>query len=142
MTRDGRLLLLRRTIEPWLGCWDIPGGFCEPDEHPEATVVREVREEAGLEVRVTRPLGVWLDTYGDGVDGGPPDTTMNCYYHAVTLDDRDPVVDPAEASDARWFAPSALPEDIAFPAHAGQVLAAWREAVAPDAADAGAGAPD
>jgi len=38
---DGRLLLLRRANEPWLGRWDIPGGFCEFDEHPIETAVRE-----------------------------------------------------------------------------------------------------
>ncbi|MGH9036149.1 MAG: NUDIX domain-containing protein, partial [Acidimicrobiia bacterium] len=31
--RDGKLLLMRRAHEPWLGRWDIPGGFCEVDEH-------------------------------------------------------------------------------------------------------------
>ena len=34
VVRDGRLLLVRRSMEPWLGWWDIPGGFCEEDEHP------------------------------------------------------------------------------------------------------------
>jgi len=129
VTRGGRLLLIRRSIEPWLGRWDIPGGFCEPDEHPEAAVVREVREEVGLDVRVTGMLGIWMDAYGDG-DDGSPDATMNCYYHAVTEDDREPTVDPSEAMEARWFDPAALPDEIAFPSHAGQVLAAWRAAVA------------
>lgn len=137
VTRDGRLLLLRRSIEPWRGRWDIPGGFCDADEHPEATVIREVREETGLEVRVTGMLGIWMDTYGDGPE---PEVTMNCYYHAVPIDGREPVADPAEASAAAFFAPHELPAGIAFPAHAGQVLAAWREAVAASGAGNAAGA--
>lgn len=140
MVRDGRLLLIRRSIDPWLGRWDIPGGFCEPDEHPEAAVVREVREETGLDVRVTGLLGIWMDAYGDA--SGSSYTTMNCYYHAVTVDDGEPVVDPSEASEASWFDPAALPDEIAFPSHAVQVLAAWREAVASGTTGTGAATSD
>lgn len=132
VTRDGRLLLIRRAIQPWLGCWDIPGGFCDPDEHPVDTVVREVREEVGLEVHVTGMVGIWLDTYGDGDPADPPDATLNCYYHAVATDGRSPVVDPREASEAAWFAAEALPEALAFPDHARQVLEVWRDTVGSD----------
>lgn len=119
------MLLIRRAIDPWRGCWDIPGGFCDPDEHPADAVVREVREETGLEVRVTGMLGIWMDTYG-GVEGGlTPDATLNCYYHAEA-EDGSPLIDPSEATEAGWFAPDALPDDIAFPAHARQVLEVWR----------------
>ena len=38
--RDGRLLLVRRSMDPWLGWWDIPGGFCEEDEHPILAAAR------------------------------------------------------------------------------------------------------
>ena len=78
MTRDGKLLLVRRAIDPWHGLWDIPGGFCEAGEHPQQTVVREVREEVGLDIVVTGMLGIWMDTYGPGVGPAPADATMNC----------------------------------------------------------------
>src|SRR4051794_4274090 len=60
VTRDGRLLLIRRATEPYRGSWDIPGGFCEPREHPAAAAEREVREETGLEVRVADLVGMWI----------------------------------------------------------------------------------
>ncbi len=41
VTRDGRLLLVRRSHEPWLGRWDIPGGFCGSREHPAMAAARE-----------------------------------------------------------------------------------------------------
>src|SRR3954454_20950344 len=83
LVRDGRLLLLRRAIEPWLGRWDIPGGFCEFDEHPMATAAREAREETGFDVEVTGFLGLWLDRYPDPSDVEYPQTTLNAYYHAT-----------------------------------------------------------
>lgn len=127
VTRDGRLLLVRRAFEPWRGSWDIPGGFCDADEHPEDAVVREVREEVGLTVAVRGLVGIWMDTYGP--PGPTVAVTLNCYYHVVPTTDDDPVVDPAESTEAAWFSPTAIPDDLAFPNHAGQVIDAWRRSV-------------
>jgi 8-oxo-dGTP diphosphatase len=76
---EGRLLLLRRTKDPWQDRWDIPGGFCDVDEHPMQAAVREAKEESGLEVEVTGFLGLWLDRYPDP---DQPAVTLNAYYHA------------------------------------------------------------
>ncbi|MDP6410140.1 MAG: NUDIX domain-containing protein, partial [Planctomycetota bacterium] len=51
---DGRVLLVRRAIEPFKGLWAIPAGYQEADEDPPAAVVREVREETAIDVRVVR----------------------------------------------------------------------------------------
>ena len=45
----GRLLLIRRGHDPHRGLWSLPGGRVEPGESPEQAVVREVREETGLD---------------------------------------------------------------------------------------------
>lgn len=124
--RDGRLLLLRRAVEPWQGMWDIPGGFCEQAEHPIDAAIREAREEAGLEVEVTGFLGIWLDRYPDPSDG-EADVTLNAYYHG-TAGAEVGTPDPEETIELGWFAPDELPP-VAFPDHAEAVLAAWREAV-------------
>lgn len=46
------VLLVRRAIEPYRGYWALPAGYQEIDEDPATTVVREVREEAGIDVTV------------------------------------------------------------------------------------------
>ncbi len=122
----GRLLLVRRAIEPYHGDWDIPGGFCDADEHPRDAAVREVSEEVGLAVRITGFLGMWMDRYG----GEGAETTLNHYFLARPAGGTDLRIDPAESNAADWFAPDALPERIAFPDHARSVLAAWLTTVA------------
>lgn len=53
----GRILLARRTEGRDLaGLWEFPGGKCEPGESPEDALVRELREELGIEARVGAPL--------------------------------------------------------------------------------------
>jgi 8-oxo-dGTP diphosphatase len=46
----GRLLLIQRGHEPETGRWSLPGGRIEPGESDEQAVVRETREETGLQV--------------------------------------------------------------------------------------------
>jgi len=130
VTHEGRLLLTRRTIEPWKGRWDVPGGYCEAEEHPIATAEREILEETGYPIRVTRFLGMWLDDYGDPSPlTGQKQITLNIYYHAVPRSLDPAPHDPQEVSEVRWFAPAELPETIAFPHHMHEVVAAWREAL-------------
>jgi ADP-ribose pyrophosphatase YjhB (NUDIX family) len=48
---EGRILLDHRADD---GCWGLPGGWLGSNESPQECVVREVREETGLEVSVVR----------------------------------------------------------------------------------------
>ena len=48
--RDGRVLLSQRPEgKSMAGLWEFPGGKVEPDETPEAALVRELNEELGIE---------------------------------------------------------------------------------------------
>lgn len=59
VTDDGRLVLLRRGIEPGLGAWAQPGGFLEVDETVGEAAVRETLEETGLLVRPGEIVGLY-----------------------------------------------------------------------------------
>lgn len=58
---DGHLLAARRSAPPELaGRWELPGGKVEPGEHPEEALVRELREELGVEAEIgERVPGEW-----------------------------------------------------------------------------------
>jgi 8-oxo-dGTP diphosphatase len=58
---DGKLVAVRRGSEPYRGMPALPGGFVELGERAEDAVVREVREETGLETKVVRLVGVFSD---------------------------------------------------------------------------------
>ncbi len=66
---DGRVLLAERPAgKPMAGMWEFPGGKVEPGETPEAALIRELREELGIDVAVSclAPL-TWVrpDRLGD-----------------------------------------------------------------------------
>ena len=47
--RQDSILLVRRKYPPNPGSWVLPGGFVDRDEDPEHAVIRELKEEAGLD---------------------------------------------------------------------------------------------
>lgn len=134
VTHRGRLLLVQRAHAPWAGHWDVPGGFCDGAEHPEATTLREVREETGLAIRLTGLLGMWIDRYGDDTTYA----TLNIYFHAVPDPDGPDgpdgvdgdvvaaVVAEDEIAAVRWFTPAELADaPLAFPDHMGDAVDRW-----------------
>jgi ADP-ribose pyrophosphatase YjhB (NUDIX family) len=55
--QDGRLLLVREIADS--GRWTMPGGWAEVNESPSESVIREVREESGIEVRARKLAAVY-----------------------------------------------------------------------------------
>jgi 8-oxo-dGTP diphosphatase len=51
--QDGKVLLVRRVMNPERGKWTIPGGFVDAGEDPRRAAVRECLEETNLQVEVT-----------------------------------------------------------------------------------------
>ena len=53
----GRLLLIKRGHAPQAGRWSLPGGRVEPGESDQQAVIREIREETGLQVQCDQLVG-------------------------------------------------------------------------------------
>jgi 8-oxo-dGTP pyrophosphatase MutT (NUDIX family) len=107
---DGRVLLQRRDDT---GRWGLPGGSVEPGESVRTAVIREVREETGLDVEPVRLIGVYSDplyhqvmTYPDGNVIHYVSTVLECVVHGGIL------ACGNESLALDWFDPEALPDDL------------------------------
>jgi mutator protein MutT len=78
IVQDGKVLLVKRKHEPLAGQWSLPGGAVETGETLEACLVREMREETGLEIAVGPVIEV-LDRITRDEDG-------RVMYHFVLVD--------------------------------------------------------
>jgi ADP-ribose pyrophosphatase YjhB (NUDIX family) len=56
---DGRLVLVKRAIEPGYGLWVFPGGYVDRGEQITTAAIREAREESGLEVRLDGLVNIY-----------------------------------------------------------------------------------
>jgi 8-oxo-dGTP diphosphatase len=74
---DGTFLLAQRPPDKiWAGYWEFPGGKIEPGETPYHALVRELREELGIEVETTYPWVTRVFTY--------PHATVRLHFFRVT----------------------------------------------------------
>jgi len=63
--KDGSVLMVKRVQEPYKGYWAVPGGFVEYKEKLEHAIVREVKEESGLNVKTKGIVGIYADPNRD-----------------------------------------------------------------------------
>lgn len=105
--RRGRILLMRRGIEPRYGAWTYPGGFMEIDETAEECAVREAEEEVGIQVRVDGLVGL----YSRPAPQAPG--IVNIVFRGRVTEST--VTLGREALEARWIRPEEIPwDDLAY----------------------------
>ncbi len=62
---EGKIVLIRRRNQPFKNHFALPGGFVEVGETVEAAVVREAKEETGLDIEIIKLLDVYSDPLRD-----------------------------------------------------------------------------
>jgi ADP-ribose pyrophosphatase YjhB (NUDIX family) len=109
LVEDGHVLLVRRKYDPRAGAWCLPAGFMEAGETPQASALRELKEETGLEARLTELFDVYA-----GFDDPRVRAILILYRGERTGGALTPGDD---ATAAQWYPLDRLPDDIAFAAH-------------------------
>lgn len=106
---DRKVLLSKRTIEPFAGWWDLVGGYMSEKETPEEALRREIKEELGVGCKSLKLL-----------DFFPGEASYKQYKYPVIsicylveLDSENFNLDTSEIGEARWFSAAELPQ-IAF----------------------------
>jgi len=113
----GRILLIRRANPPEQGQWSFPAGFVDSGEDPARAAEREAQEETGLSVQVLKVL----DVVARAAPNEGADILIVYSAQAVggTLAPGD------DAADARYFGPSEIPADLAFPSTR-KIVGEWK----------------
>ena len=93
---NGKVLLSKRGLEPRKGIYDIIGGFLDEDEYPDHGIIREVKEETGLNVKIEKILGIYRDSYGKNEE-----PTLNIIYIGKIISGKMKPQD--DVSELKWF---------------------------------------
>lgn len=99
---DGRILMCKRPEgKAHAGLWEFPGGKIEAGERPEQTIVRELREELGIEPceRCLQPFSFVSHAYED----------FNLFMPLYLCRQWDGFARPLEGQTIKWVFPDKLP---------------------------------
>jgi ADP-ribose pyrophosphatase YjhB (NUDIX family) len=102
----GRVLLCQQSQGHRL--WALPGGRIRQAESPMHAVVRDIREETGLETRIVDLIGIYQLT-GDTCGEHLPDVLMHVFRGTVDGGEAS-VNSPGRICRLSWHDPDALPE--------------------------------
>lgn len=103
-----RVLLVREVLDH--DRWTLPGGWADVNLTPVENAVKEVREESGYDVRVTRLAAVW-----DRDRQGHPPAPFSCYTlcFICELTGGAPRTS-VETSEIGWFGADEIPADLSL----------------------------
>jgi 8-oxo-dGTP diphosphatase len=105
-----KILLIKRRTVPFSGYWALPGGRVDSGETGEQTIVREVKEETGLDVAVMRKTGEYHE---QGVQDGVEYNYYPACFLVKTVGGRIEKQE-SEIEEIKLFSLNEVPEALAF----------------------------
>lgn len=95
IVKGGKVLITRDSRDK---VFELPGGRLDKDEEPMAGMLREIKEELGVEAKVNRILNI------NKVYHGRDNEDMIAVYYVLSLADKEPKfnVDPIEVEEMQW----------------------------------------
>jgi mutator protein MutT len=114
--RDGKILITQRPDHVHLaGVWEFPGGKVEAGESFEVALMREIREELGIKIRVNDEFFTVLHHY--------PDKSVRLHFFNCMIIEGEPA--PLDVADLRWVIPTDLSQ-FEFPPADADLIAKLR----------------
>ncbi|MFX0022624.1 MAG: NUDIX domain-containing protein [Candidatus Hermodarchaeota archaeon] len=75
--KEGNIVLIKRKYPPFQGFYALPGGFVEKGEKPKQALLREIKEETNLSVKIVERIGIF-DEEGRDPRGNIHSTAYKC----------------------------------------------------------------
>jgi ADP-ribose pyrophosphatase YjhB (NUDIX family) len=102
-----KILLVKRKLEPFKGLWSLPGGYVDYGETVENAAKREVKEECGLDIQISKILSVYSNPKRH-----PWKHVVAICYVAKKVGERIKAV--SKEGDANFFKINRIPKKLAF----------------------------
>jgi 8-oxo-dGTP diphosphatase len=109
LRRENSILLVKRKFAPRVGDWCFPAGFMEYNESPVECCIRELKEETGLDIKITSPFRNYA-----GHDDPRSNAVLMMYLAEIVGGD---LVAGDDALEVEFFDLGDIPSNIAFQAH-------------------------
>ena len=105
-----KILLIKRSTPPFIGYWALPGGRVDAKETVEQTVVREVKEETGLDIKIVRKVGEYHE---QGVQTGVAYDYHPACFLVKSIGGKIRKQE-SEIQEIKLFSINSIPETLAF----------------------------
>ncbi len=107
LNENNELLLQKRAVPAEKDHWCIPGGRLEMFETLEHAVIRDVKEETDLDIKVIRLMGIC-----DHIIQNENAHWVAMSYLCKIENGNPKIMEPDKASDMKWFALNELPDKL------------------------------
>jgi len=99
------VLLIKQKYGTYKGCWALVGGFVKNEEALKDAVIRELKEETGIDVNYLEQLY----TFGDNINRDARARVISIAYFALVNSAKLVLTADTDAEDAQWFPINEVP---------------------------------